>query len=82
MVGGYSEFIKKGDKMIENEVIQWLVDLDHYPTIWELQDKWGRGVIRDLLLAGDIILDENIVILTAITNPKLQKLVDESVRLK
>ena len=65
--------------MIEHEVIQWLADLDHYPTVWEVQDKWGKGVIGDLLLAGDIILDENIVILTAVTNAKLQKLIDESV---
>lgn len=65
--------------MIENEVIQWLVDLDHYPTIWELQDKWGKGVIKELLQAGDIILDDNIVILTAITNEKQAKLVRESV---
>ncbi len=68
--------------MIEHEAIKWLEDLDHYPTVKEMQNKWGEGVIKDLLKAGDIILDDYTVILVAITNPKLQKLVDESVRIK
>lgn len=65
--------------MIREEAIKWLEELDHYPTIMEMQEAWGGGTIIILLNSNDVIIDGNKIILTAVTSAKQQKLVDESI---
>ena len=65
--------------MIREMAIEWLAELNHYPTILEMTEAWGGGVITILLNNNDIIFDGNTIILTAVTSEKQQKLMDESI---
>ena len=68
-------------------IIDALVKLDYYPSAYDL---WGVLPLRFTLIVvdnwveilldiGDIIMDGTKIVLTAVTNDKLRKLVEESI---
>ena len=85
-----SELLLKDEvKMRQTEVLRYLLDLDHYPTWTEAVLHWGGHRVKEVDRAlsrmkqsGKIILDEDMILVTAITNAKLQRLVDESILIR
>ena len=77
--------------MDKEKVFEFILDLDHYATWDEVIVRFGLINATETERALGILLDDcNIIrddsddtlIVTRVTNPKLQKLIDESVRLK
>ena len=72
--------MRPSDEEVRETAINWLKELDHYPTERELVEACGSFALSILKEKNDVIIDDDgEVILVAITNPKQQKLVDESV---
>lgn len=71
-------------------VLEYILSLDHYPTSAEILNDFGlknmketSKALRILKKKNKIYIDgEGEILVVAITNPKLQKLVDESVRIR
>lgn len=72
---------------MKDKVLKYILSLDHYPTWTEIlvHFKLENAQETDKALCqlrdeGSIMqLEDDSIIVTAITNPKLQKLIDESV---
>ena len=62
---------------------EWILNHNDYPHLEEFRSWYGIGwenIIKEMLTEGDIILDDNVIVFTGINSPKLQKFVDESIR--
>ena len=75
--------------MRQREVLKFLLDLDHDVTWTEVLVHYGLHrakevgrTLQRMKESGKIIIDsEGEIVITAITNAKLQRLVDEAVRI-
>ncbi len=75
--------------MDSNEVLQHIIDLPHYPTrdeicnhFEDLENPSIEDILQDLLDVGNIIMDGDEVIVTAVTSEKLRKLIETSISIR
>ncbi len=77
--------------MDKEEVFDFIMELDHYPTWTETLIHFGldncqetERALKVLLDAGDIIVDsrDDNILVTRVTSKKLQDMLDKAVRIR
>ncbi len=75
-------------KIDKEEVFDFIMELDHYPTWTEVLEHFkpedAEEALCLLLSAGDIIVDprDDNILVTRVTSNKLQDMLDKAVRIK